>query len=446
MVGFSDDDPMDDSPLPAPHICEAGAPQRGRERREGKRRERDLELQGSRRGYNLELQGSRREEARGRSQSSGGSVEPARDDRRHDPDRRTRMAPPVDEWRYDSHLGIMVHRGGCRTCKSYAIHVYQHKFNQDREYMEAQNQRDWDLTIEARRIAERAYDSYEDEIAELKAKIHGLEDQLDRWREDRPTKRPQACKPSPVMRSQAHEPSPVPGPQARGSSYAGAASRPVVKSTGPTHSTRTRADAMEVDDRDIHYPPLPPPSPKSQVKTPFNPPSRSANWAPAPREPPPSNLDMPRSTAEFDSWAMGAQQEGNELDLRQAQKYVRLASLTNPVDRTPLMSHAIATWRLPRWLPPDRQSAKGIQHLQDPDRMPQPPVNDTAEAWSRFMHCQLFQFRNAPRLILDATQVSLPHVRGMLLMKQQIPAGLPQKQKQILQLHLVEVFCTPGLY
>jgi hypothetical protein len=110
------------------------------------------------------------------------------------------------------------------------------------------------------------------------------------------------------------------------------------------------------------------------------------------------------------------------------------------------MSHTIATWRLSRWLPPDRQSAKGIRRLQDPDRMPQPPVNDTAEAWSRFMHCQLFQFRNAPGLILDQLQVSLPHVRGMLLMKQQIPAGLPQKQKQLLQLHLVEVFCTPGLY
>jgi hypothetical protein len=180
MGVYSDDNPMDDLPPPAPHIREADVPQRGRDRRDGKRRERDLEPQGSRRGSNLEPQGSRREETRGCSRSLGGSREPARDDRRHDPDRWTCLAPPINEWRYDSHLGIVVHWGGCGTCKSYAIHVYQHEFDQDREYLEAQNQRDWDLTVEARRTAERAYDSYEDEIAELKAKIHSLEDQLDR--------------------------------------------------------------------------------------------------------------------------------------------------------------------------------------------------------------------------------------------------------------------------
>jgi hypothetical protein len=63
--------------------------------------------------------------------------------------------------------------------------------------------------------------------------------------------------------------------------------------------------------------------------------------------------------------------------------------------------------------------------------MSQPSINDMAEAWAQFMHCQLFQYRNVPGLILNQQRVSLPHVRGMLLMRQQVPLGLSQKQKII---------------
>lgn len=62
------------------------------------------------------------------------------------------------------------------------------------------------------------------------------------------------------------------------------------------------------------------------------------------------------------------------------------------------------------------------------------------------MHCQLYQYQNAAGLILDQQWVSLPHIRGMLLMRQQAPAGLFQKQKHRLYLYLAEVFSTPGLY
>jgi hypothetical protein len=81
--------------------------------------------------------------------------------------------------------------------------------------------------------------------------------------------------------------------------------------------------------------------PKNKLRHPFIPPVYLANWVSALREPSPSNPDIPQSTAEFDGWAAGTQQEGNELDLQQAQKYIHLASLTNPADWTPLMSHTI---------------------------------------------------------------------------------------------------------
>jgi hypothetical protein len=84
--------------------------------------------------------------------------------------------------------------------------------------------------------------------------------------------------------------------------------------------------------------------------------------------------------------------------------------------------------------------------MQNPDRVAQPSIHKSTEAWAQFMHRQLYQYQNAAGLILDQHQVSLSYVRGMLLMHQQVPAGLFQKQKHGLYLHLAEVFTTPGLY
>lgn len=154
----------------------------------------------------------------------------------------------------------------------------------------------------------------------------------------------------------------------------------------------------------------------------------------------------PWDPPEFNLWAATAQMEGNEVDLQRAQSYVHLASLTPPDACTPLMSHAISIWQLPKWLPVERQLSRGIRRMQNPDWMAQPPIHESTKAWAQFMHCQLYQYQNAAGLIMDRHRVSLPHIRSMLLMRQQVPTGLSQKQKHGLYLHLAEVFTTPSLY
>jgi hypothetical protein len=48
--------------------------------------------------------------------------------------------------------------------------------------------------------------------------------------------------------------------------------------------------------------------------------------------------------------------------------------------------------------------------------------------------------------MMDNHRVSLPHIRGQLLTRQQVPSGLSQRQKFGLYIRLMEVFAMPGLY
>jgi hypothetical protein len=110
------------------------------------------------------------------------------------------------------------------------------------------------------------------------------------------------------------------------------------------------------------------------------------------------------------------------------------------------MNHALASWRLPSWLPEEQQSAHGVHQMRDPNHLEQPSVTDSPKLWAQFMHWHQYQWQAIPSIMLDQFQVSLPHVRGHLLTCQQIPPGLTQRQKFGLYLHLVEVFALPGLY
>jgi hypothetical protein len=337
---------------------------------------------------------------------------------------------PVEGWQNDSHLGIVVHRSGCSVCKQYALHVYQHEFEQEESYLNAVECQDVEISASAQAMAERQHDNLEEEITCLKNIIDDLDNKLDHMHEDRPAKHPHA-----------HDPSLEQEWPARATTSQLLPSWPA-----PVTSNRPVADAMDMDpwDRDVDYPPLPRSSPRPRTLESV--PPRPIHWGPAPGRPHPQATGHPQDPAEFDLWAAAAQTEGNEVDLQRVQLFVCLASLTPPDVHTPLMSHAISTWQLPKWLPVERQSSQGIRQMQNPDRVAQPPIHKSAEAWAQFMHRQLYQYQNAAGLILDQHQVSLPHVRGMLLMHQQVPAGLSQKQKHGLYLHLAEVFTTPGLY
>ena len=62
------------------------------------------------------------------------------------------------------------------------------------------------------------------------------------------------------------------------------------------------------------------------------------------------------------------------------------------------------------------------------------------------MHQHLYQWQAHPGLILDRHRVSLLHLRGFLLLHQQIPSGLTQRQKAGLHVWIIEVLVIPGLY
>jgi hypothetical protein len=138
------------------HETEETRPQRGRERREDRRR---LEPQGLRRE-------EQREDRRGRSPSCGELEECDHTDRR---DTRERQG-----WRNNTHLGIVVHCRDCEVCKEYALHVYQHEFKLDRKYLDVKEHRNEDFMVESHTAVKRVYEKYEDEIDDLKDKIDCL--------------------------------------------------------------------------------------------------------------------------------------------------------------------------------------------------------------------------------------------------------------------------------
>ena len=89
---------------------------------------------------------------------------------------------------------------------------------------------------------------------------------------------------------------------------------------------------------------------------------------------------------------------------------------------------------------------RGLCCMKEPDCLEQPWVTDSSEMWVQFMHWHLYQWQAHPGLILNQCGVSLLHLKGFLLLHQQIPSGLTQRQKAGLHIWIIEVLIIPGLY
>ena len=94
------------------------------------------------------------------------------------------------------------------------------------------------------------------------------------------------------------------------------------------------------------------PPPKHQASVPRV--SRPANWIPVGRLPGTLPSAIPQNTEEFDHWARAAHTPDNYADLQRAHDYVHYINEVPPVARSPLMIHALASWRLPSWLPEEQ--------------------------------------------------------------------------------------------
>jgi hypothetical protein len=345
----------------------------------------------------------------------------------------------AESWGIDRQ-GNLVHRTPCKICKTYALHVYNHAFDRDNEYLDAKERRDWDIAAGEVSRANRRYNNYDDEIERLKGQLRRLQSKLDDRDEGRPSKK---------ARTRESSPSPE---RARGNDYASAASRPAPLKSAPA-ATRTAhphlASRPVAHGGDVvmkeAYPPLPKTAlPKNQISVPG--PPKTANWTPAPLPPGTIPSTIPQNTEEFDTWARSAHIAGNYQMLQRVHEYVRYVNEITPGARSPLMNHVLANWRLPSWLPEEQQSARGLRRLKDPHHLEQPGLTDTPERWAQFMHRHLYQWQHSPGTLLDHHRVSLPHVRGQLLTRQQVPSGLTQRQMFGLYIRLMEVFALPGLY
>jgi hypothetical protein len=360
------------------------------------------------------------------------AIRSSRRSAREDQNRRAGVgiSSRTDEgWRIDGE-GIVLHRGTCDICKSYALHVYNHVYDHDKEYLDAKERRDAHINSGVIARAERAYDGYEGDIDALQETIRNLETENEHLKEELEGRT--------SKRARTREPSPYPE-RSQGNSYARAISRP-----SPPAVPRPVAPDEDVNMNEV-YPPLPIlPPPRYTSSVPDAP--RTANWRPAPKPRGQVPTSIPQNTEEFDAWSRSAHTSGNYPMLERMREYMRFVNDTPAGARTPLMSYALANWRLPSWLPVEMQSARGLRRLNDPNRLEQPSLLDSAEAWAQFMHRHLYQWRHHPGTLLDEKRVSLPHVRGQLLLRQQIPSGLSPEAKSLLHLRIAEVLSTPGLY
>jgi hypothetical protein len=119
----------------------------------------------------------------------------------------------------------------------------------------------------------------------------------------------------------------------------------------------------QVRDTDVKmkaaYLPLPTLSPlKHQASVPQV--SRPANWIPMGRPPGTLLSAIPQNTEEFNHWDWVAHTPNNYPDLQWAHEYMHYINKVPPAARSLLMIHALASWRLPSWLPEEQQSNHGM--------------------------------------------------------------------------------------
>jgi hypothetical protein len=106
----------------------------------------------------------------------------------------------------------------------------------------------------------------------------------------------------------------------------------------------------------LPLPTLPPPKFKTSVSDL----SRLVNWIPATKLHVSILSAFPQNIEEFNNWAQAAHTPDHYMDLQQVHDYMHHANEFTPAARTPLMNHALASWRLPTWLPEEQQSVCGV--------------------------------------------------------------------------------------
>lgn len=114
------------------------------------------------------------------------AIRSSRRSAREDQNRRAGVGTSscTDEgWRINGE-GIVLHRGTCDTCKSYVLHVYNHVYDHDNQYLDAKDRRDADINSGVCARAERAYDEYEGDIDALQETIRNLEAENEHLKEE----------------------------------------------------------------------------------------------------------------------------------------------------------------------------------------------------------------------------------------------------------------------
>jgi hypothetical protein len=249
----------------------------------------------------------------------------------------------VDTWGVDRR-GNLVYRTPCKTCKEYALHVYNHTFDCDKGFLDTQDHRDLEITAGEISRANRCYDEYKDDIEMLRGQIRCLQLQLDDQYDGRQHKKVQTRESSQSSErpqgtnyaSAAAKPAPV--------YHTPAANRPVAPPPAPCHIASGRNVVMK--EAYLPLPKLPPP--KYQALVPGHP--RSANWNPVPLPPGSLPSAIPQNAEEFDIWAWSVHIAGNYQTLHRVCKYMRYVNEIAPGARSPLMNHVLTSWRLPSWL------------------------------------------------------------------------------------------------
>ena len=334
MASFPEDkdDPMGDDDKNANHRQrETG---RGQSQR-GKEKQRELEPTGS-----------SSTTIRHRRSPSPGEIEEvivtSRRTAREDENRQAGVgtsSSATGTWRVDRE-GSVLHEGTCSICKNYTLHVYTHVYDSDRHYFDTKERRDAIINSGALARADRVYDEYERDIRALQETIQNLEDENEHLKEELDGRS--------SKRARTREPSPYPE-RPQGSSYASAIARPA-----PPPAPRPVVRDEDVIMKEV-YPPLPN-LPPPVYNTPVSDYPRTANWRPAPKPRGQVPTSIPQNTEEFDAWSRMAHTSGNYPMFERMREFMRFVNDTPPGARTPLMIYALAHWRLPGWLPAERQS------------------------------------------------------------------------------------------
>jgi hypothetical protein len=98
---------------------------------------------------------------------------------------------------------------------------------------------------------------------------------------------------------------------------------------------------------------------------------RMANWQATPKLHGQVPTSIPQNTEEFDAWSQMAHTSGNYPMFEQMCEFMHFVNDMPPGAQTPLMIYALAHWRLPSWLPAERQLVHSLHQINDPHHLEQ---------------------------------------------------------------------------